>query len=215
VKPVLPFLLVQLVCPALATEGEMPPRSEPTAAVRADWLSRATDLEKQRDWPALLGWGLYWARAEPGNATAWFVMGRANSEMKRYPEAIKAYRQNLEIDPGDFFALNNLGNAYRDSKQFPAAITAYREAVLRNPDFILAWQNLGLTFYTLNGVAGVTRALQQLSASDPALAEAWRHLAIEYSLSRDQRVAQKAVGVLRRLDAEQRRQMFKILFGNV
>jgi len=54
-----------------------------------------------------------------------------------------------------------------------------------------------------------------LSACDPELAEAWRKLIIEYSLSRDPRVAQKAIDVLRGLDADKRRHMFNILFGNV
>jgi hypothetical protein len=64
-------------------------------------------------------------------------------------------------------------------------------------------------------VAGVTQALQKLSASDPGLADAWRKLIIEYSPSRDEHVAQKAIGVLRGLDADKRRHMFEILFGNV
>jgi hypothetical protein len=65
------------------------------------------------------------------------------------------------------------------------------------------------------GVAGVTQALQKLSVSDPTLADAWRKLIIEYSFTRDPRVAEKALNVLRGLDAEKRRRMFEILFGNV
>ena len=82
-------------------------------------------------------------------------------------------------------------------------------------DYTPAWHNLGLTFLTLKGVVGVTQALQKLSASDPELAEAWRKLIIEYSLSRDPRVAQKAIDVLRGLDSDKRRRMVEILFVSV
>jgi tetratricopeptide (TPR) repeat protein len=213
--PILLIVMMQLACAAPAFARETIDRSEPAEVRQADWIDRAVDLERHKDWQGLLNWGRQWARVEPTNATAWFVQGRALSEMRRYPDAIEAYRQNLQIEPGDVFALNNLGNAYRYSKRFREAMTAYRDAVQVNPDYIPAWQNLGLTFYALKGAAGVTLAIQQLSASDPDLADAWRKLAIEYSISQDQRVAQKAIGVLRGLGADKRRRMFEILFVNV
>jgi tetratricopeptide (TPR) repeat protein len=190
-------------------------RTPPATVQQADWLARATDLERHKNWQGLLDWGRQWARTEPGNATAWFVLGRAYSKLNRYPEAIAAYRRNLALDPGDVYALNNLGNVYRDSKLFREALMAFRDAVQIDPDYLPAWHNLGLTFFALKGVAGVTQALQKLNASDPALAEAWRGLIIEYSLSRDERVAQKAIDVLRGLDADKRRRMFEILFVSV
>lgn len=60
----------------------------------------------------------------------------------------------------------------------------------------------------------MTLAIKRLSASDPDLAEASCKLAIEYSLSRDLRVAQKTIGVLPGLDADKRRYKFEILFVN-
>ncbi len=207
--------MMLLACSAPAYARETLERSEAAEVRQADWIARAADLERHNDWQGLLNWGRQWARAEPGNATAWFAQGRAYSEMKRYPDAIVAYRQNLLIEAGDVFALNNLGNAYRDSKRFREAMTAYRDAVQINPDYLPAWHNLGLTFYALKGAAGVTLAIQQLSATDPDLAEAWRKLAIEFSLSGDLRVAQKAISVLRGLNADKRRRMFEILFVNV
>jgi len=186
-----------------------PPRLE------SRWLSHASQLERQQNWRALLALGYHWTQTEPDNATAWFVLGRAFSKTQRYPEAIGAYRQNLKLAPDDVHALNNLGNVYRDSRLPREAMLAYRDAVRIKPDYVEAWHNLGLSFFALKGAAGVTQALQQLHASDPKLAEAWRTLIIEYSLTRDQRVARKAVNVLRGLDDEKRQQMFDILFGTV
>ncbi|MDP2252791.1 MAG: hypothetical protein Q8J60_01305, partial [Thiobacillus sp.] len=62
------------------------------------------------------------------------------------------------------------------------------------------------------GEAGVTQALIKLQASDTALADVWRTLAIEYSITRDERVARQAVRVLRGLSAAERARMFGILF---
>ncbi len=181
----------------------------------AEWLAHAAMLERSQDWQGLRDWGLRWTDSAPEDATAWFVLGRAFSELKQYPEAIDAYRKDLRIEPGDVYALNNLGNAYRDSRHFHEAMETYREAVRINPDYLLAWHNLGLTFYDLKGVSGVSQALKQLRASDPDLAEAWRKLVIEYSLSRDEQVEKKAIAVLRGLGAAKRQRMFEILFAEV
>jgi len=59
---------------------------------------RASDLEKNGT-AGLLDWAGRWTRAEPGNATAWFALGRAYSKLRRYPEAIEAYRRDLAIEP--------------------------------------------------------------------------------------------------------------------
>jgi tetratricopeptide (TPR) repeat protein len=192
----------------------VPDRSEPASLGKADWIAHAKDLERRKDWQGLLDWGGHWTRAEPASATAWFVLGRAYGKLRRYPEAIAAYRQDLAIEPGDIYALNNLANLYRDGRQFRDAITAYWQAVQVDPDYLPAWENLGLAFLAWKGIAGVTHALQQLSVSDPELAEAWRKLILDYALSRDPRVAQKAVDVLRGLDADKRRRMFEILFAS-
>lgn len=90
---------------------------------------------------------------------------------------------------------------------------AYREALQLDPNYIQAWHNLGQTLFAMKGMTGVGIALQRLSLQEPELARAWRQLIVEYAISRDQRVAQKAIGVLRGLDAEQRRKMFDILLS--
>ena len=180
-----------------------------------NWLAQATALEKRGDWPALLNLGNQWAQSEPGNVTAWFVLGRANTKLQRYAEAITAYQRDLQLAPNDVDALNNLGNLYRTRKQYREAMSAYRDAVQIDPDYVLAWHNLGLAFFSLKGVAGVTQSLHNLSISDPDLAEAWRTLAIEYAVSRDSRVANEAIKVLRALDPEQRRRMFERLCADV
>lgn len=175
------------------------------------WFDQARVLEKNGDWQGLLAWGRQWTQAEADNALAWFVLGRALGQLRRYPEAVGAYRQNLRLDPGDWYAHNNLGNIYRTTQRYREAMDAYHAAVRSSPDYIPAWHNLGVTFYELKGPTGVAQALARLHASDPVLAEAWRGLAIEYSLSRDPRVARSAIRVLRGLSEAERERMFAIL----
>jgi tetratricopeptide (TPR) repeat protein len=216
VKSILPALLILLAAHASeAPATETPNKALAAVAWQSEWLARAASLERNKDWQGLLDLGRRWIQIEPANATAWFVLGRANSSMKRFPEAIAAYQQNLNLDPGDVSALNNLGNAYRDSKQLRDAIAVYRHAVQIAPDYIPTWHNLSIAFYDLKGAAGVTLALQKLDASYPEAAEAWRRLVIEYALSRDARVAKKAIEVLRGLDADKRRLMLEALFVSI
>lgn len=215
-------LLVLLSCLALAgpvaattqTFGIGDGQGALVARSQAEWVRQAQALERRGDWRGLLAWGQDWARVDAKNPLAWFVQGSALSELRRLPEAIAAYRQNVRVAPGDVFARNNLGNALRDSGRPREAMQAYRGAVEINPDYIQGWHNLGLTFYQVRGQAGVMQALQKLQATDPALAEVWRKLAIDYSITRDERVAREAVRVLRGLSDAERTRMFDILFAD-
>ncbi len=164
---------------------------------------------------ALLHLGRQWTQAQADNPLAWFVVGRAYGEMKRYSEAIAAYRQNLRIAPQDRYAHNNLGNSYHALQRHREAMAAYHAAVRADPDYLLAWRNLGQTFYALKGPAGVAQVLQRLQATDPALAEAWRRLAATYAVFPSVQVEQEAFRVLRGLSADQRERLFALLLERV
>ncbi|MGA9991622.1 MAG: tetratricopeptide repeat protein [Thiobacillaceae bacterium] len=185
------------------------------AASRPNWTRQAIAREQSRDWQGLIDLGRRWTAAEPKNAAAWFVLGRALGQMNQYSEAISAYLKDLEIEPRDFNARNNLGNLYRDSRRYSEALHAYRDAVRVNPDYIPAWYNLAITYYQLNGLAGVSQALQQLRTVDPRLADAWAKLGIQYLQTHDERVAQEAVKVLHSLTKASREKMFGILLAGV
>lgn len=190
------------------------PHSMP-APSRPNWTRQAIVHEQRQDWQSLVELGRRWTAAEPKNATAWFVLGRALGQMNRYAEAISAYLKDLEIEPRDLNGRNNLGNLYRDSGRFPEAMQAYRDALRLNPNYLPAWYNLALTFYQLKGMVGVSQALQQLRTVNPQLADAWYKLAIQYLQTHDERIAQEAVKVLHGLTNASRETMFQILLANV
>jgi len=91
------------------------------------WLKRFIALEKSKDWPGLLHWCQRWTKSEPRNALAWFGLGAAYGYLKRYDDAIEAFRQALRINPENAEAWNNLGIAYALSGNRTAALNAVRE----------------------------------------------------------------------------------------
>lgn len=211
--------------PALA----QPPDSNPPQAVpqrseqarntaphtQAEWLAQASLLEKQRDWHGLLLLGRQWTWNDSDNALAWFVLGRAYSELKRNAEAIAAYQHALRLDPGDIHARNNLGNVYRDSQRYRDALHAYREAVRVNPDYLPAWHNMGKTFFVMKGQVGVIDAVERVRRTHPELANAWYSLLIGYYQTRNDAAAREALALLKRLKPEEVDRLFAILLDRL
>jgi tetratricopeptide (TPR) repeat protein len=182
---------------------------------QAEWLARASLLEKQRDWHGLLLLGRQWTWSDRDNALAWFVLGRAYSELKRNAEAIAAYQHALRLDPGDIHARNNLGNVYRDSQRYRDALYAYREAVRVNPDYLPAWHNMGRTFFVMKGQVGVIDAVERVRRTHPELANAWYSLLIGYYQTRNDAAAREALDLLKRLKPEEVDRLFAILLDRL
>ena len=116
--------------------GEVTPDRKPAAEGRTEWLKRAIALEKKKDWQLLLDWCRLWADSEPENVAAWYNLGITYYELKRYNDAIEAYRHAIRIDPKDALAWYNLGDACGQSGNRTAALGAVRE--LRRLDRALA-----------------------------------------------------------------------------
>jgi len=83
---------------------------------------------------------------------AWFAQGIASDNLKKYDEAIEAYRQTLRLQPEHADAWYNLGIAYGNLKKYAMAILAYEEAVRIEPEKARAWFNLGVAYYFFSQV---------------------------------------------------------------
>ena len=114
--------------------GEDKPGRKPAAGKGSwsEWKKRAIALEQIKDWQGLLDWCLKWTRSEPENARAWEDLGYAHHNLKRYNDAIEAYRQAIRINPELAAAWSNLGYAYVRSGNRTAALEA--EQKLRRLD---------------------------------------------------------------------------------
>ena len=116
--------------------GEATPDRKPAAEGRTEWLKRVIALEKKKDWQLLLDWCRMWTDSEPENPAAWYNLGITYYDVRRYKDAIEAYRHAIGIDPKDAVAWYNLGDAYGHSGNRTAALGAVRE--LRRLDPALA-----------------------------------------------------------------------------
>ena len=167
---------------------------------QTDWLARGTALWERDDWQGLLDWSQQWPRADPGNAVAWAFLGSAHNGLKRYTDAIEAYRQSLRIEPDFATAWYNLGGIYVKLNRYTDAIEAYREVVRIKPDDPEAWYGLGAVYVKRNRYTDAIDAFHEAVRIKPDHAEAWNNLAVAYTLTGNRAAALEAVQELRRYD---------------
>lgn len=174
----------------------------------SDWAVKAIALETRKDWQGLLGWCRQWTRADPDNASAWYSLGVAHINLKRYTDSIEAYRQALRIEPDNSFIWNNLGFAFVNLNRYADAVEAYREAVRIDPNDATAWYNIGTLCQKLKRHTDAIDAYRAALRIKPDYASAWGNLAIAYALSDNRAAALEAVRELRRYDPQQADKLF-------
>ena len=153
--------------------GEVKPGHKPAAEGRSrtQWLKRSLALEDRQDWQGMLDWCRKWTKSEPETAQSWCNLGLAYFYLKRYNEAIEAYRQALRINPEFAEVWYNLGLTYGNLDRYNDAIEAYRQALRINPELAIAWYNLGGIYYLSGNRAAALEAVQKLRRLDPAKAD--------------------------------------------
>jgi len=178
---------------------------------QADWLKRAIALEKRKDWPGLLDWGRQWAKADPKNADAWFVLGKAYGKLNRPSDAIDAYRQSLSINQEDSGVWNNLGTTYLDLNRPNDALDAFRRVLLIDPEDSMVWYNLGITYSYTKRFNDAIKAYHQALRSNPEHPDIWNNLAVAYHFAGNRSAALDAVKILQRLDPERAERIFNLI----
>jgi tetratricopeptide (TPR) repeat protein len=68
--------------------------------------------------------------------------------LKKYSDAIEAFKQLSMLKPGDANAQNNLGEAYAAAGRNDESVETFRQAIRLKPDFGKAYFNLGKTMLT-------------------------------------------------------------------
>jgi tetratricopeptide (TPR) repeat protein len=81
------------------------------------------------DYPDAIKWLEKAVEFDPGNADAWYYLGRAYYTRARLIEARKAFARVLNLDPLNARAENSLGLIFESDAQPAAAIDAYRKAI--------------------------------------------------------------------------------------
>ena len=138
---------------------------------QSEWVKGSIALEKRKDWKGLRDWSLKWTKSEPKNVLAWYDLGYAYDELKRYNDAIEALRQAVRIDPEYVNAWNNLGAAYVELRRYNDAIEALRHAVRIDPENANAWYNLGVAYASSGNRTEARNVVRELRRLDPVTAD--------------------------------------------
>jgi tetratricopeptide (TPR) repeat protein len=121
-------------------------------------------------------------RADPGNASAWYYLGRTRYNEKRFADSAEALHTSLKLTPGNARALDYLGLSYEGLGKIEDALSAYQAALATGTKEPGPYLDLG-TLLTQNnrpaeGVPHLEAALR-ISPQDP---QAHRELGKAYLL---------------------------------
>lgn len=141
--------------------------STPAPKMRESWLNRAVELEKAQDWASLLTWCRRWTSAEPGTPYASFYLGIAYDGLKRYGDAIVAFKEAVRLKPDFAEAWNSLGNSYVSIAFYRWAIGCYQKAIRLKPDYAEAWWGLGGSYARSGNRSAALEAVRELRKYDP------------------------------------------------
>src|SRR5207249_502510 len=78
------------------------------------------------------------------HAEAYYNIGRALQDLKRYKDALANYDKAIAINPNYAEAYNNRGLIFYNLKQYNAALADYNKAIAINPDHADAHLNKSL-----------------------------------------------------------------------
>jgi len=116
-------------------------------------------------------------------AMYWNNLGCTYFKSGKYEEAIKSFKQAIEIDP-DFAEVHyNLGLAYFESGKYEEAIDAYKHAIRIDPDYADAHYNLGKVYDELGKYEEAIDAYKHAIRIDPDAADAHYNLGTDYGKS--------------------------------
>ena len=79
---------------------------------RQPYFLQAAPLESENDWEALYRVGEQWLREDPGDADAWYFLGRASAKLNRPEEAVAKLQHAVGINPEFSRAWLELGLLY-------------------------------------------------------------------------------------------------------
>jgi tetratricopeptide (TPR) repeat protein len=111
--------------------------------------------------------GSFTADRATGNASSFFDLGKTHLKLHLYDEAIRAFKQAVQIKPDYSEAYNGLGDAYLYSGKHQDAITAYTQAIRINPNFAEAYNGLGVAYSETYQPEEAIKALKQAIRLQP------------------------------------------------
>jgi Flp pilus assembly protein TadD len=131
---------------------------------------------------------------KPGDAEAWYLLGRTKYNENRFAEAITSFERVLALRPQDISAEDNLGLAYEGLGRTQDAKAAFQRAIDwqgAQPTDGQPFLNLGDLLTTQGDLDGAVRALMQAASLAPENAKIREQLGRAYEAKGDLVSAQR------------------------
>ncbi len=119
-------------------------------------------------------------RSNPRDADAWYFLGMAEMQAKRFHESIDAFQHGIQLIANDPTLHSCLGDALRLSGDMPAALNAYTAAYNLNPASAETCNNLGATLQALARLDDALAAYEMAVQLDPMRVEFLSNLGLAY-----------------------------------
>jgi len=147
----------------------------------------------------------------PKNEISILNLGIMYYKLKRYDEAIGAFRQALAVKPGYDLAVNYIGVSYSQQKKYKEAIDAFRQYVAIVPESADGWFNIGIHYMLLKDFRGALDPLRRAVQIRPDYAVAQFNLAVVYLNLGDRGTAGEILRTLNSLDPELANRLRRLL----
>jgi tetratricopeptide (TPR) repeat protein len=114
------------------------------------------------------------------NLKLWWLQHRASAAIifKRTPEAVRTYREILEVDPRNEMAGLMLGNLLAEAGDRAGAVAELEHVTATNPSHADAWFNLGYLHDQADRLAEAERCFRRAVELRPSLDRAWYGLGL-------------------------------------
>lgn len=87
--------------------------------------------------------------SNPGNASAYYFLGKAYDNLENYDQALAALDKAIEIDPEIPGAHNDHGWVYLKTAHYTKAIPDFSKEIELNPDFVAVYLNRANAYYNI------------------------------------------------------------------
>ncbi len=108
------------------------------------------------------------------NATEQFNRGKTLSSLKRYEQALAAYKRAIELKPDYADAWKNQGDALYNIKKYSEAIESYDKAIQIEPDYVEAWTSRGTVLKARKQYEEAIASFDEALKIEPDNAVAWK-----------------------------------------
>ncbi len=181
------------------------------SAASAQYLTSARLYLKQREWALAESSALKAIAKDDKDEEAWFVLGQARFELKKYPEMIDAFNKSLEVSQTYHEEIHrykfkiwvdsyNAGIKYynkgRDSVQYlDTALDSLKLAIKAMPDSSANYYVSALSYYGKKDYPNAIKMLEATLEKDPKKVEAVRMIGqLHLQAGRDKREARDSLG---------------------